>query len=73
MLFMKGDPGAPRCGFSKTTIGILTEYTDVKYSTFDILTDNEVRHLVTNEVRHLVTNHLQVRRFLLQLSLCFIF
>lgn len=43
MLFMKGDPGAPRCGFSKTTIGILTEYTDVKYSTFDILTDNEVR------------------------------
>lgn len=65
MLFMKGDPGAPRCGFSKTTIGILTEYTDVKYSTFDILTDNEVRHFVTN--------HLQVRRFLLQLSLCFIF
>jgi len=40
---MKGDPSAPRCGFSKTTIGIMTEYPHVKYSTFDILTDNEVR------------------------------
>lgn len=43
MLFMKGDAGAPRCGFSKTTVGILAEYAEVKYSTFDILTDDEVR------------------------------
>lgn len=25
MLFMKGDPETPRCGFSKQTIGILSE------------------------------------------------
>nr|AMA01982.1 Glutaredoxin-3 [Haliotis discus discus] len=42
MLFMKGQPDAPRCGFSKTTVAILGE-TGVKYDTFDILSDNEVR------------------------------
>ena len=41
MLFMKGSPSEPRCGFSKTTVGILAEY-NVEYKTFDILTDNEV-------------------------------
>ena len=41
MLFMKGDPTEPKCGFSKTTVGILAEYS-VDYKTFDILTDNEV-------------------------------
>ena len=38
---MKGSPSEPRCGFSKTTVGILAEY-NVEYKTFDILTDNEV-------------------------------
>jgi len=42
MLFMKGDPTEPKCGFSKITVGILAEYS-VDYKTFDILTDNEVR------------------------------
>ncbi|XP_065828246.1 glutaredoxin-3-like [Oscarella lobularis] len=42
MLFMKGSSDAPRCGFSKTICGILNE-TGVKYSTFDILQDEEVR------------------------------
>ncbi|KAL5266456.1 hypothetical protein ACHWQZ_G003748 [Mnemiopsis leidyi] len=42
MLFMKGSPSEPRCGFSKTTVGILAEY-NVEYKTFDILSDNEVR------------------------------
>lgn len=42
MLFMKGDPTTPRCGFSKTTIQILND-TGVKYDTFDILSDEEVR------------------------------
>ncbi|KAL8578645.1 hypothetical protein ACOMHN_007103 [Nucella lapillus] len=42
MLFMKGCPDTPRCGFSKTMIQILSE-TGVKYETFDILTDEEVR------------------------------
>lgn len=42
VLFMKGSPSTPRCGFSKTTISILEE-TGVPYTTFDILTDEEVR------------------------------
>lgn len=42
MLFMKGDPDNPRCGFSKQTTSILAD-TGVKYDTFDILTDEEVR------------------------------
>lgn len=42
ILFMKGSPDEPRCGFSKTICGILKE-AGVKYSSFDILEDNEVR------------------------------
>ncbi|XP_059157104.1 glutaredoxin-3-like [Physella acuta] len=42
VLFMKGNPAAPRCGFSKTTVSILDEV-GVPYTTFDILTDEEVR------------------------------
>ncbi|KAK7485904.1 hypothetical protein BaRGS_00022899 [Batillaria attramentaria] len=42
MLFMKGDPEQPRCGFSKQTVQLLNER-NVKYKTFDILTDDEVR------------------------------
>jgi len=42
VLFMKGNPSTPKCGFSKTTIGILNE-TGVPYTTFDILSDDEVR------------------------------
>lgn len=42
MLFMKGSPTEPRCGFSRETIRILNEQ-NVKFGTFDILSDNEVR------------------------------
>ncbi|XP_067133719.1 glutaredoxin-3 [Centruroides vittatus] len=42
MIFMKGNPDVPRCGFSKTLIGIMNE-TGVSYETFDILQDEEVR------------------------------
>lgn len=42
MVFMKGDRNTPRCGFSRTMIGILNE-TRLPYDTFDILTDEEVR------------------------------
>lgn len=42
MLFMKGTPDAPRCGFSRTTIGILRD-NKAEFSTYDILGDNEVR------------------------------
>jgi Grx4 family monothiol glutaredoxin len=44
MLFMKGSPEAPRCGFSRTIVGILNEAAGLgKYGFFDILTDEEVR------------------------------
>ncbi|RDD37402.1 Glutaredoxin-3 [Trichoplax sp. H2] len=42
LLFMKGSPDTPKCGFSKRTCEILNE-TGVAYATFDILADQEVR------------------------------
>lgn len=42
MLFMKGSPQEPRCGFSRQIIGILDSF-NADYKTFDILTDNDVR------------------------------
>lgn len=43
MIFMKGVPSAPRCGFSKKICAILDSY-NAPYGAFDILTDEEVRH-----------------------------
>lgn len=42
MVFMKGNPDAPKCGFSRTLMEILAE-TQIKFQTFDILQDDEVR------------------------------
>lgn len=42
MLFMKGTPAEPRCGFSKQITAILKD-ANVKYSSFNILEDEEVR------------------------------
>ncbi|RKO86135.1 putative thioredoxin, partial [Blyttiomyces helicus] len=42
MLFMKGTPQAPRCGFSRQTVELLGE-AGVKYGSFNILADEEVR------------------------------
>ncbi|KAH7545979.1 monothiol glutaredoxin-S17 [Ziziphus jujuba] len=42
MLFMKGNPEEPRCGFSRKVVDILKEE-KVKFGSFDILLDNEVR------------------------------
>jgi len=42
MLFMKGTPSAPQCGFSRQLVGILREKS-VKYGFFNILADDEVR------------------------------
>lgn len=42
MLFMKGSPEEPKCGFSRKVVEILKEE-KVKFGSFDILTDNEVR------------------------------
>lgn len=42
MLFMKGTPANPRCGFSRTIVSILDSY-KADYQSFDILEDNDVR------------------------------
>lgn len=41
-LFMKGDPDAPKCGFSRKMCELL-KLKNVKFETFDILSDQEVR------------------------------
>lgn len=42
MLFMKGSPATPRCGFSRTIVSLLDSY-KADYQSFDILQDNDVR------------------------------
>lgn len=42
MLFMKGTPSAPQCGFSRQLVSVLRE-NGVKYGFFNILADDEVR------------------------------
>ena len=42
MIFIKGTPEAPRCGFSKQLVALLAQH-GVQYQHFDILSDNEVR------------------------------
>lgn len=42
MLFMKGSPSAPQCGFSRQVVAILRE-NQVRFGFFDILKDDSVR------------------------------
>jgi Grx4 family monothiol glutaredoxin len=42
MLFMKGTPSAPQCGFSRQTVAILREK-GIRYGFFNILADDDVR------------------------------
>ncbi|KIJ51082.1 hypothetical protein M422DRAFT_27149 [Sphaerobolus stellatus SS14] len=42
VLFMKGNPDAPRCGFSRQTVQLLRDH-GVEFSSFDILSDESVR------------------------------
>jgi hypothetical protein len=42
VLFMKGSPSAPRCGFSRKISVLLKEH-DIEFTHFDILTDESVR------------------------------
>jgi len=42
MLFIKGDPDQPRCGFSNTLVGLLRSR-GAEFGHFDILSDPEVR------------------------------
>jgi len=42
MLFMKGSPSAPKCGFSSKMVQLLQD-AGVKFDSFDILADEEIR------------------------------
>lgn len=42
MLFMKGTPASPSCGFSRQIVALLREH-QVRFGFFDILKDNSVR------------------------------
>ena len=42
VLFMKGEPAAPKCGFSRKICGVLND-AGLEFTTFDILQDEEVR------------------------------
>lgn len=43
LLFMKGTPENPQCGFSSKTVAILKQYDGLEYSHFNIFEDNEIR------------------------------
>jgi len=42
MLFMKGSPSFPQCGFSARAVAILREV-GAKFGSFDVLEDEEIR------------------------------
>lgn len=42
MIFIKGTPQQPRCGFSRQLVELLAEQ-NVRYSSFNILADEDVR------------------------------
>ncbi|CAH0486948.1 unnamed protein product [Peronospora farinosa] len=42
LLFMKGTPSDPKCGFSKKTVKLLHDH-QIAFSSFDILSDEQVR------------------------------
>lgn len=42
LLFMKGSPQEPKCGFSKKTVALLRDH-QIAFSSFDILSDDQVR------------------------------
>ena len=55
VLFMKGSPDVPRCGFSRKICGLLRDQ-KIEISHFDILTDESVRQgiLVSRSTRSYV-------------------
>ncbi|KAF9177436.1 Glutaredoxin 3 [Haplosporangium sp. Z 767] len=49
MIFIKGTPEAPRCGFSKKLVALLADQ-GVTYDSFDILEDDDVRQGLKSHV-----------------------
>lgn len=48
VLFMKGTPQTPMCGFSGNTIKMLKDLLDEDFKTFNVLEDNDVREGIKN-------------------------
>ena len=42
VLFMKGSPDFPQCGFSANVVGIL-KYFNIQYKSYNVLEDSELR------------------------------
>src|SRR5918994_3831165 len=49
LLFMKGTPDAPRCGFSMRVVGVLNQF-NVEYGAVDVLPALEPLREVTGEI-----------------------
>ena len=47
VVFMKGTPDFPQCGFSANVIGILN-YFNIKFTSFNVLEDNLIRQGIKN-------------------------
>lgn len=43
LLFMKGTPDGPQCGFSSRIVAILKQYDGLDFKHFNIFEDNEIR------------------------------
>jgi len=43
VLFMKGTPENPQCGFSSKTVALLKQYDGLEYTHFNVFEDNEIR------------------------------
>ena len=43
MLFIKGTPDAPQCGFTSRLIDLMAKYKDITYGFFNIIQDPDVR------------------------------
>lgn len=59
VLFMKGSPDEPRCGFSRKISGLLRD-NKIEFTHFDILTDESVRQGESISSRLLVFRGLMV-------------
>lgn len=59
VLFMKGSPDEPRCGFSRKICGLLRD-NNIEFSHFDILTDESVRQGESVSSRLLVLRGLKM-------------
>ena len=43
MIFIKGNPESPRCGFTRQLLDLFCQYKIIDYRYFDILSDESVR------------------------------